>query len=262
MTKDLITRELPSAEIMFAIVGGEPIPAAMLGSLIIALSRDYKALNHGRTLVVSRLETGSLLVFVQDAYNAAQPYLTGGLNLLKGSKAILDFAKSIKESLSSNKKASAAIGCKTGPYRSIESMVKIAAKTGASISIRHRSKEGEEIEVNVNQTQAIEIQQAPYIPHERASFEYLQENSAPKQSLISASSLPFFADRLTQLAHRGLESPDPTISIVVGLLTQAGVGYLVESLAAELESRGLFDLAAAVRAEVQKGQAGTVNKRL
>jgi hypothetical protein len=84
LAKDLIAHEPMPAEIMVAIVGGQPIPAAMLGNLIIALSRDYKALNRGRTLVVSRLETGSLLVFVQDAYYAVQPYLADGVSLSKG----------------------------------------------------------------------------------------------------------------------------------------------------------------------------------
>lgn len=262
MAKDLIAHEPMPAEIMVAIVGGQPIPAAMLGNLIIALSRDYKALNRGRTLVVSRLETGSLLVFVQDAYYAVQPYLADGVSLSKGGKAILDFAKYLKESLGSKKKAGTDVGGKTGPYRSIESLVKIAAETGASVSIRHRSKDGEKIEVDVNQAQAIKIQETPYIVPEPRAFDHGRENPAQKHRVMSTLSLPILADRLAQLPHRQSASPDPMISVIVGLLTQAGVGYLVESLAAELEARGLFELAAAVREQVQDGPEGAVHTRL
>lgn len=160
MGNDIKILEPAEFELLIAIRNEVPLPAARVGDLLSALARDYRQMHRGRTLVVSRLQTSSLHIFLRDAYQAVEPYLKNAVEGAKGGKAIFDFAKSIREAMTRKKQLEAVPGSpKSGPHRSIQAMVKVAAETGSELTVRHVAADGSSFEVELTPIQAIAIRE-------------------------------------------------------------------------------------------------------
>ncbi|MEO6841589.1 MAG: hypothetical protein ABI192_12560 [Bradyrhizobium sp.] len=76
-----------------------PPAADDLGELFAALARDYDDLTAGRTLVVSRVESGSLIATLTDLALAVAPYVKDALAVGAAIKGIADLAKLLKSLL-------------------------------------------------------------------------------------------------------------------------------------------------------------------
>lgn len=165
-------------ELMLHIADGRPLLASELGELLSALSRDYRQMNRGRSLAVVRIESGSILIFMQDAALATKPYLSDAIEFAKGGKALLDFAKSIKDLIGKKKTPDTGLveGRKQGPYRSIEAMVKTAADAGSELTIKHVAHDGESLEVHLTPKDAVEIRARTHQAEIRAKI-YRDERS-------------------------------------------------------------------------------------
>lgn len=238
-------------ELVLRIAGGRPLQASELGDLFLALARDYRQMNRGRTLVVTRIEAGSILIFLQDALLAAKPYLSDTLEFAKGGKALVDFAKSIKD-LVGKKKApdvDSVEGSKQGPYRTIEAVLKIAAEKECEISIKYVGGKEEGMEVHLTPKDALEIREKARFAGRQAKIshaELLLERTAPPR--LMAERARELADEIERIALPSANDTSALLSIVIRLLRSSGNEHLVEMLALELADRGYSDVAVAVRA--------------
>tara|TARA_R110000868_G_scaffold198474_4_gene444892 strand:- start:36281 stop:36682 length:402 start_codon:yes stop_codon:yes gene_type:complete len=126
------------AKIVLVIENGQPVPALALSELLAALARDYRKQNRARTLVVARVEDGSIWITLLDMAQAALPYAKGAVEAAKGSKAIIDFGKSLVGLLKAKKsdQASAEQLKSKAPERSIEKLVKLAVDANCNVRLR------------------------------------------------------------------------------------------------------------------------------
>ena len=109
-----------------------------IGELFAALARDYKDMTKGRVLVVSSIHQGSIWAILTDWALQAAPYIKDTVEVAKGAKALADFAKLLKELITSAKslepkKLAPRRRKKTG-HRSLEAIVKIAADKGRAVT--------------------------------------------------------------------------------------------------------------------------------
>jgi hypothetical protein len=128
---------------------------ADLGELLTALSRDYRQLSSGRRLAVTAINTSTIHITITDTLIAGMPYLIEGasylkegVEVIKAGRAIIEFVQSIRDSISKRKKGPNH-ELRQGAWRSIEAMVKIAAKNGCDLQVRHSDRDGETLEVRL-----------------------------------------------------------------------------------------------------------------
>jgi len=118
-----------------------------LGELFAALARDYKDMTKGRVLVVSSIHQGSIWATLTDWALVATPYIKDAVEFAKGAKALADFAKLLKEQITSAKSSEPKKlppprrRKKTG-QRSLEAIVKISAENGRAVRVKHTSAKG------------------------------------------------------------------------------------------------------------------------
>lgn len=81
------------ASIVLVIENRQPVPALALSELLAALARDYRKQHRARTLVVERVEDGSIWITLLDMAQAALLMPRVQSKLLKGAKQSLILAK-------------------------------------------------------------------------------------------------------------------------------------------------------------------------
>ena len=256
MTDERALASPSAAELVIVFDYQRELLAAEMGRLFTALAKDYARSYRGRTLAVAWIERGSLLIAIHDAVVKATPYLKDAVEIAKGTKSITDFSKSIRE-LVSWKKAEAtdakAPTQKAAVLRSVEEIVRIAADSGSEVSIRQMEPDGRILEVNLASREAVEIREREITQRTNARrVAHLIAQSPLPAALPSHLQPDAIADRFERLGHVGSPGRDAVVSAISAVaivVRDSGNGYLLEPLAAELETRGLHDLAAAVRAE-------------
>lgn len=77
---------LPLGDLVLTFNHEQPITAAQLGELFAALARDYRQFTSGRSLVVTRIESGSLIALLQDAIVFLAPHLRTAVEVAKAIK--------------------------------------------------------------------------------------------------------------------------------------------------------------------------------
>jgi hypothetical protein len=83
-----------------------PLKADEIGSLLKALAADYRRLSRGRTLVVERLETGSLIAHLMDMFFLLKPHahdLVETAAAIKAGEYLLNTLKKIYSEIKSKK---------------------------------------------------------------------------------------------------------------------------------------------------------------
>ncbi len=236
--------QIPQNAMLLTIRNDRPLLAPELGELLLALSRDYREVNRGRSLAVTRIQTGTILITLSDVLAAAKPYLMDGVQVAIGAKAIVVFITSLRGLIAKRKGADhpAKHDTRKGPHRSVEAMVKIAAETGRELLIRHVAASGETLEVDLSPADAAAI---------REQTRHVQQQLRIREE-IPVMPVKSFADEIERIGVTDVSGLHPLITTVVRLLVQTGNERLVEMLAKELETRGYSEWAAGVRGAVQK----------
>jgi hypothetical protein len=228
------------------------------GELFAALARDYKDMTKGRVLVVSSIHQGSIWAILTDWALQAAPYIKDTVEVAKGAKALADFAKLLKELITSAKspepkKLAPRRRKKTG-HRSLEAIVKIAADKGRAVHVKHTSANGETLEVEMSGETAILI-------HEEA----LSRAAAPREDILSErlpraqTALPEVTKALGQLysptaADLSISEAEAVINVVVDVLQGAGLGHVLPKIAADLSNKGFLTLASALAAKLNQSR--------
>lgn len=234
------------AKIVLVIENRQPVPALTLSELLAALARDYRKQNRARTLVVARIEDGSIWITLLDMAQATLPYAKDAVAAAKGGKAIIDFGKSLAGLLKAKKndQASAEQLQSKAPKRSIEKLVKLAVDANCNVRLRQVEADGSCLEVEVTLSEAVAIQKRD---HEAKAARPLMHPMIAHERLLDARRTPELADAFERLLISEDSSGNDALQIILGIIKQSGDVELLEAVATELEGRGHKDLAAKIR---------------
>jgi hypothetical protein len=228
----------------------KPIPAVELGNLIAAMARDYRAASRGRTLTVTRVATGSIQIFFQDAYEVASPYVAHAVEIAKGTKALSDFAKLLRDTFSSLKKGTTSQRSKEGAYRTAQASLKMALEHGADFHFKETCGDVATVEFTVTPHDASTVKEIAEMPIDPAAYDHILK-SLPSAQLPTLGIEPF-RDMMTAPGVSPQQRAT-LASAVVSVLKQAGQSHLIFRLIENLERSGLPDLAREVRIAAKMG---------
>jgi hypothetical protein len=149
-------------------------PAAEdLADVFAALARDYRETSGSGTLVVTRIQSGSITVMVTDAVLAALPRVkTAALSALAAMAAVntVDkFAENLGKwfglaKTHDGKKRLYKKGKKQSGQRSVEAIINTAAKTRSRVKVKHTKANGETLEAEITPIEAVTIKEATASP--------------------------------------------------------------------------------------------------
>lgn len=137
--------------------------AGDLGKLFSALARDYKDVTEGRLLVVLSIRRGSIIATLTDLALQALPYAKDTVEIAAGVVALADFSKLLKKLIDRAKGAKPKkllYGHRKAPQRSVEAIIKVAAKSGRAVLVRHTSSNGDTLEVEMSAAEAVRLRNA------------------------------------------------------------------------------------------------------
>lgn len=238
----------------------ETAPAAEdLGQVFTALARDYHDASDG-TLVVTRVESGSIIVTLTDAALAALPYAAGGVAVIAAINTIDKFAENLKKwfgraKTPEGKKRLYRKGKKLPGQRSVEAIITTAAKTGSRAKVKHTKANGETLEAEISPAEAKEIRETA--ADNAAESKRLAQSEG--RALSARRDIGVAVERLRQAGSENLSQTqiEAVVEIVVSMLQSNGAGHALPELASQLDMHGLFEFATAVRKHI-RGTGGTL----
>jgi hypothetical protein len=204
----------------------------------------------GRVLVVTRLESGSIIATLTDLALTALPYVTDGVAAVIAVNALADFAKHLKEWFGyakshAGKRRLYRKGKKSSGQRSVEAIVKIGASTGSRVLVKHRTERGETLVAELTPTEAVEAAEHASAEKTKAIRQRRSRERAAFSDVESA------VERLSGVNKLSPKEAQAVVDVVVAVLRAAGAGHLLEEIASELEERGLESVAGAVRQHIR-----------
>jgi hypothetical protein len=238
-------------------------PAGDLGDVFAALARDYREISNGGTLVVSHVESGSIIVTVTDAVLAAAPYVAmavgGTVSTMAAINTVAKFAENLKTwfgraKTEEGKKRLYKKGKKSPGQRSVEAIVRTAAKTRSRVKVKHTKSNGETLEAELTPTDAIEIREATIANEMRA----VEVEAGIPRALTARPEVRVAIESLRQAGSQNLSQTQiqTVVDIIVSVLQSSGAGHALPEIASHLEIHGLYDFALAVRQHI-RGSSGT-----
>jgi hypothetical protein len=220
-----------------------------LGEIFSALARDYHEMSNGRTLVVIRVESGSIIATLTDAALAG---VGAGFAVITAINTLAEFAKNLKKwfdyAKSHKDKKRLYHKTKKSPgQRSVEAIIKTAAATRSHVSVKYKSAKGETLEVELTPAEAIGVRE------QLPADDIKKARRKPTQRI--PRSAPKIQRAIKQLEQVGAQNLSPTeihavVNVIVAVLEAAGAGYLLPQIALELEMRGFQSIAHAVRQHI------------
>ena len=230
------------AKIVLGIENRQPVPARALSKLLAALAGDYRKQYRSRTLVVARVQDGSILFTLLDM---AQANAKDIVEAAKAGKAIIDFGKSLAGLLKAKKgnQASAEKLQPKGPMRSIETLVKFAVDNGCNVRIRIESDEIRH-EVEVTHSEAVAIQKNDHYAKDAKTSGH---PTRAHERDLNGKRTAEFADELERLQVLEKSTDNDALQIILGKIKRYDDGELLESLAIELDEHGYKELAETIR---------------
>jgi hypothetical protein len=231
----------------------EPLSAADLGEVFAALGRDYRDMTNGRILVVTSVERGSIIATLTDHVLAAQPYLVAGVAVIAGINQIAKFAENVlkwieyAKSKTERKRLTRKGGKKAPGQRSVEAIVKVAAKTRSRVHVKHVTAKGASLEAELMPVEAIAVIE------EQTTVETDAAPRMPGAHVVDTLDFRAVADRLQQAggASHSPHEVQTVVDIFVGMLEAAGGTHFLPQLVSELEMRNLHTYADAVRQHIR-----------
>jgi hypothetical protein len=233
------------------------LQADELGKLFTTLARDYRKMNRGRTLVVARLKTGTLFAELSDSFLLAAPFLNDVVEIAHAVDSMAKFAKTLWElhSVARDGKVAAPGESKFIGRASLDALADISANSNCEVSFEHKTK-SETVKFNITPLEAVEL---------RERTKLLEHRESERQKRLAVS----HADRLPSIPHltaslvdklstlQGTAGADqrPVAEAIAAVLQSMGHGHNLGKFAVEFEGRGLYALAASLRA-IAKGSSG------
>lgn len=230
--------------------------AEELGEVFVALARDYRDMSNGRKLVVSQIQSGSIIVTLTDAALAAAPYVLGSVAAMAAINTVAKFAENLQQwfgraKTDEGKKRLYRKGRKSPGQRSVEAIIKAAANTGSHVKVKYAKSNGETLEAELTPLQAIAAQEQA----EAQEVNVTRVKDAKQRIEFSDPEVQGAIKRLEQI---GTQNPSVTdiqtvVDVIVAVLKAAGAGHLLPEIASQLSMNGLYTIADAVRQHIHPG---------
>jgi hypothetical protein len=232
------------------------------GEVFSALSRDYRDASNGGTLVVTRVESGSIIATLTDAALTAAPYaaaLVGGtISTMAAINTIDKFAENLKKwfgraKTDDGKKRLYRKGKKSPGQRSVEAIINTAAKTRSRARVKYSKSNGETLEAEFSPAEAIEIRNVAASDSAQLKKVTIERPFTARQEVESAVK-KFQKAGSENLSQSQIEA---IVDIIVAAMQSSGAEHALPELASQLELHGLFEFADAVRRHI-RGSGGTL----
>lgn len=233
-----------------------------LGEVFLALSRDYRDASNGGTLVVTRVESGSIIVTLTDAALTAAPYaavIVGGtISTMAAINTIDKFAENLKKwfgraKTGEGKKRLYRKGKKSPGQRSVEAIINTAAKTRSRARVKYSKANGETLEAEVSPAEAIEIRNVAE-PDAAQPKKVTVERPLTVRPEVESAVEQFRKAGSENLSQSQIEA---VVDIIVAALQSSSAEHALPKIASQLEMHGLFEFAGAVRRHI-RGSGGTL----
>jgi hypothetical protein len=216
-----------------------------LGEIFTTLARDYHEMSNGRILVVTRVESGSIIATLTDS---ALVWIGAGLTVMAAINTLAEFAKNLKTWFDyakshKEKKRLYRKGKKSPGQRPVEAII----KTASQVSMNYNPTKGETLEVELTfaeMSHAREQLHADDIKKTRRKPTQRIQRSAPEiQKTI---------EQLGQVGAQNLSSTEihAVVNALVSVLKATGAGYLLPQIASELEMHGFDSIAHTLRQHI------------
>jgi hypothetical protein len=237
--------------------------AGDLGEVFSALSRDYRDASNGGTLVVTRVESGSIIVTLTDAALTAAPYaavIVGGtISTMAAIDTIDKFAENLKKwfgraKTDEGKRRLYRKGKKSPGQRSVEAIINTAAKTRSRARVKYSKANGEILEAEVSPAEAIEIRHVT----EPDAAQPKKVEATVERALTVRPEVESAVEKLRKAGSENLSQSqiEAVVDIIVTALQSSGAEHALPEIASQLEMHGLFEFAGAVRRHI-RGSGGT-----
>jgi hypothetical protein len=155
--------DLQAPELVLILRNERPVAALELGELFIALATDYRRMTNGRTLVVARVDQGSIIARLREAYDAVSPYAKDALEFAKAAKNLTEFARRIYHLIGQAKEAPDASDLfrnkRRAGVKSSEKLLQIAISAGGEVEVQRKLPNGEEISFRFTSLEAVRIRE-------------------------------------------------------------------------------------------------------
>lgn len=232
-----------SSSIRLVLNNTRPVRALDFGRLFTVLAADYKKVTNGRTLVVTRLESGSIWVWLHDSYNAIEPYGKAALEAAKAAKGLREFAGTLKALLKPTNKEPAKSIVQPIGLKSARSILKLAVNSGANVDFEYVGTDGDQLNFKISREQAItrQAQLKDLGAKASASASAKATNAIPRRILTAEF------ERLVHSMPEGDIAALEAVETLVRSLQGRGMDYVLLEAAAELETQGHSDLARTIR---------------
>ena len=135
-----------------------PLPASRIAKLLTALSKDYEAITGGRTLVLTDVQHGSVVLLFLDA---VMTYGAKGIEAIEGVNALAEFSKRLKRAMDYFLLGKDAASSEPNRDASLKEIFNIAIASKAQVEIQHKAKDGTEIRIAVNPALAQAAKRSP-----------------------------------------------------------------------------------------------------
>ena len=216
-----------------------------LGEIFSAIARDYHEMSKGRTLVVIRVEGGSIIATLTDS---AFVWVGAGLAVMAAINTLAEFAKNLKTWFDyakshKEKKRLYRKGKKSPGQRSVEAII----KTASQVSMKYNPAEGEALEVEMTPAETIRAR-------EQLHADDIKKTRREPMQRIQRSA-PEIQKTIEQLEQVGAQNLSPSeihavVNAIVSVLKATGAGYLLPQIASELEMHGFHSIAHTLRQHI------------
>lgn len=233
----------------------KPPRAEDIGALFSALAKDYKTVSRGRVLVIASIDHGSIIATLVDWAFQALPYVKASVETAKGAKALADFGRLLKDSVTAVKSPNFAKSLppssgRRSVHRTMRAMAKTAAENHCDIRIKHIEADGETLEVEMTARQAVEAQRVLEAPRT------VQEHAAIARP-AQIPELPAVHEAIGRLYAAGAQAYSATeaqtvADALIEVLQTMGLIEIVARLVADLRQKGSHTLAEALEARLNE----------
>lgn len=236
-----------------------PLDAEDLGEVFKALARDYRESSRDGTLVVTRVESGSIIVTLTDAALVAVPYVAGAVTAMAAVNTVAKFAENLKIwfGLAKTDKGKNRLykkGKKTPGQRSVEAIISTAAKTQSHVKVKYTNADRETLEAELTPAEATRAHEETTV----ANAEVAKPAVDVSQMLAARPAVRMAIEKLQQAGSENLTplQIQSFVDIMVSVLKSSGAGQFLPEIVYHLEMHGLYGFATAVKQHIH-GQGVT-----
>ena len=231
------------------------VPASDVAKLLSALSSEYTKINKGHSLVVVRLEAGSLAIWFDGVINSIGPVAHQSKEYIDSATACIKFFGIIRQIAQRSKEQPTAIQSNRPGFKAVREIVRVAAKNGAALELSYNSPGGEKLKLKMAAADVTAIERDVSV--EAASRRESQQMlSSPVKALLPSAGFDGTAFAAAVGDGPLSEEAQRIVKAMVLAMQSVGLVRAITEIAEDLIGRGRADIAAVLISEMDRLAAG------